>query len=51
MFIIDPAPKQLEFNINCDFFKSCAKRTLKPKFDANWVDYAGRLFIDFCTRK
>ena len=50
---IDPSTKQLEFNINTDYFdfESNSKRSLKPKFDANGVDDAGPLFIDFSTRK
>ncbi len=50
---IDPSTKQLEFNINTDYFdfETNSRRTLKPKFDANGVDCEGPLFIDFSTRK
>ena len=50
---VDPTSKQLEFNINTDYFdfETNSRRTLKPKFDANGVDDAGPLFIDFSTRK
>ncbi len=49
----DPTTKQLEFNINTDYFdfESNSRRTLKPILDANGVDDAGPLFIDFSTRK
>ena len=47
--MVDPTTKQLEFNINADYFdfEVNTRRTLKPKFDANGVDDAGPLFIDF----
>ncbi len=50
---IDPTTKQLEFNINTDYFDcvSNTRRILRPKFDANGVDDAGPLCIDFSTRK
>ena len=32
-------------------FEANTRRTLKPKFDANGVDDAGPLFIDFSTRR
>ena len=50
---VDPTTKQLAFNINADYFdfETNTRRTLKPKFDANGVDDAGPLFIDFSTRK
>ncbi len=50
---IDPTTKQLEFNINTDYFdfESNTRRILRPKFDANVVDDAGPLCIDFSTRK
>ncbi len=50
---VDPTTRQLEFNINTDYFdfETNSRRTLKPKFDANGVDDAGPLFIDFSTRK
>jgi hypothetical protein len=52
----DPTTRQLVFNINADYFdfESNTRRTLRPKFDhfdANGVDDAGPLFIDFSTRR
>ncbi len=49
---VDPTTKQLEFNVNTDYidFESNTRKTSKPKFDANGVDDAGPLFIDFSTR-
>jgi hypothetical protein len=39
---IDPTTKQLEFNINTDYFdlESKTKRSFRSKFDANGVDDA-----------
>ncbi len=53
MFINRSNNKKIEFNINTGYFgfESNARRTLKLKFDANGVDDAGPLFIDFSTRK
>ena len=50
---IDPTSKRLEFNINTDYFdfETNANHTLKPKFDANGINEAGPLHIDFSTRK
>jgi hypothetical protein len=50
---INSTTKQLDFNINTDYFdfESNSRRTLKPKFDANGIDSEGPLFIDFSTRK
>ena len=52
---VDPTTKQLEFNINADYFdfEANTRRTFKPKFDANGVEdtVTGPLFIDFSTRK
>jgi hypothetical protein len=38
---VDPTTKQLEFNITTDYFdfEANTRRTLKPKFDSNGVDY------------
>jgi hypothetical protein len=49
---VDPTTRQLEFNLNTDYFdfESDSKRTLRPKFDANGKDDAEPLFIDFSTR-
>ena len=43
---VDPTTKQLEFDINTNYFdfESNTRKTLKPKFDANEVDDAGPLF-------
>ena len=53
MFISWSNTRQLEFNINTDYFdfEANSRRTLKPKFDSNGVDDAGPLFIDFSTRR
>jgi hypothetical protein len=53
MFISRSYNKQLEFNINADYFdfEANSRRTLRPKFDANGVEDAGPLCIDFSTRK
>ena len=50
---VDPTIKQLEFNVNTDYFdfESNTRRNLKPKFDANGVDDAGPLLMDCSTRK
>jgi len=50
---VDPTTKQLEFNVNTDYFdfESNTRIALKPKFDANGVGDAGPLLIDFSTRK
>jgi hypothetical protein len=42
---VDAATRQLEFNINADYFdfEANTRRTLKPKFDSNGVDDAGPL--------
>jgi hypothetical protein len=39
--------------INTDYFdfEASTRRTLKPKLDANGVDDAGPLFIDFSARR
>jgi hypothetical protein len=43
--------------MNADYFdfeantRKSSWKTRKPKFDANGVDDAGPLFIDFSTRK
>jgi hypothetical protein len=40
---VDPTTRQLEFNINADYFdfEANTRRTLKHKFDSNGVDDAG----------
>ncbi len=50
---VDPKTRQLEFNVNTDYFdfEANTRRTLNPKFDANRVDDAGPLFIDISTRR
>ncbi len=53
MFISWSKTRQLEFNINTDYFdfETNTRRTLKLEFDTNSVDDSGPLFIDFSTRK
>ena len=53
MFISRSYNKTIRININADYFdfEANTRRTLKPKFDANGVDDAGPLLIDFSTRK
>ncbi len=50
---IDPATRQLEFNINADYFdfEANSRRTLKPKFDANDVHDAGPASWTCTTRR
>ena len=50
---IDQTTKKLELNIKNDYFdfESNTRRSLKPKFEANGVDYAGPLFNGFSKNK
>ncbi len=46
---VDSTTRQLEFNINTDYFdfEANTRKALKPKFDANGVDDAGTLLLIF----
>ncbi len=50
---VDPTIRQLEFNVNTDYFEfeANSRRSLKTRFESNGVDTIGPLFIDFTTKK
>jgi hypothetical protein len=54
---VDPTIRQLEFNVNTDYFEfeANSRRSLKTRFESNGVDTTsdtiGPLFIDFTTKK
>ena len=52
MLSIDPTTKQLEFNINTDYFEfeTGTKNTLKPKLELKGVKLNNGLSIDSTTK-